>query len=150
MKPPGSAAVKRIAVEVVGWVLVVAGLAALVLPGPGLLMLAAGMVVLSQEYEWAERRVEPVKRRALRGAAEGVETTLRITLSALFAVALIGCGVLWIWGPPMPDWWSLPTWLWLPGGAATGVTQVGSGMLAIGLIVYSYRRFRVRKEPVPE
>ncbi len=66
---------RRIVLEVVGWVLVVAGIAALVLPGPGLLMLFAGLVILSQEYDWAERRVEPIKVRALRGAAEGVETT---------------------------------------------------------------------------
>ena len=35
------AAAKRVALEVVGWTLVVAGIAALVLPGPGLLMLLA-------------------------------------------------------------------------------------------------------------
>ena len=82
---PGGAAAKRIVLEIVGWMLVVVGIAALVLPGPGLLMLAAGLVMLSQEYEWAERRVEPIKNKALRGAAEGVETTLRIALSTLFA-----------------------------------------------------------------
>jgi hypothetical protein len=147
---PGGAAAKRVVLEVEGWVLVVAGIAALVLPGPGLLMLAAGLVILSQEYEWAERRVEPIKQKALRGAAEGVETTFRITLSTIFALGLIACGVLWIAGPEMPGWWPLPEWSWLPGGPATGVTQVLSGLLAIGLIVYSYRRFRIQKEPVPE
>lgn len=34
---------------VVGWVLLALGLAALVLPGPGLLMIAAGLAVLSQQ-----------------------------------------------------------------------------------------------------
>lgn len=130
--------------------LVVAGVAALVLPGPGLLMLAAGLVILSQEYEWAERRLEPIKNKALRGAAEGVENWVRIALSSALAAGLIACGVLWIWSPPMPDWWPFPEWSWLPGGPATGVTQVLSGLIAIGLIVYSYRRFRIRKEPVPE
>jgi uncharacterized protein (TIGR02611 family) len=150
MRFPGGATAKRVVLEVVGWVLVVAGIAALVLPGPGLLMLAAGLVILSQEYEWAERRVEPIKNKALRGAAEGVETPLRITLSTIFALVLVACGVLWIQRPEMPDWWPFPSWSWLPGGAATGVTQVLSGLIAVGLIVYSYRRFRVRKEPVPE
>lgn len=147
---PGGAAAKRIVLETVGWLLIVAGIAALILPGPGLLMLAAGLVILSQEYEWAERRVEPIKKKALRGAAEGVETTFRIALSTTFALVLIACGVVWIVGPEMPDWWPLPDWSWLPGGAATGVTQVLSGLIAIGLIIYSYRRFRVRQEPVPE
>ncbi|GAB3195956.1 hypothetical protein GCM10027062_04060 [Nocardioides hungaricus] len=146
---PGGAAAKRIVLEVVGWLLVVAGIAALILPGPGLLMLAAGLVILSQEYEWAERRVEPIKKQALRGAAESVENALRITLSGALAVGLILCGVLWIWGPEMPGWWPLPEWSWLPGGVATGITQIASGLIAVGLIVYSYRRFRIRKEPVP-
>ena len=52
-------AVKRIGLEIVGWTLLVVGIAALVLPGPGLLMMAGGIVLLSQQYEWAERRVEP-------------------------------------------------------------------------------------------
>lgn len=147
---PGGAAAKRVVLEIVGWLLIVAGLAALVLPGPGLLMLAAGLVILSQEYEWAERRLEPIKNKALRGAAEGVENWLRITMSSTLALGLIACGVLWILEPEMPDWWPFPEWSWLPGGPATGVTQVASGLIAIGLIVYSYRRFRIRKEPVPE
>lgn len=147
---PGGAAAKRIVLEIVGWLLVVAGIAALVLPGPGLLMLAAGLVILSQEYEWAERRLEPIKNKALRGAAEGVENWVRITMSGALAVVLIACGVLWIAEPEMPGWWPFPDWTWLPGGPATGVTQVASGLIAIGLIVYSYRRFRIREEPVPE
>jgi uncharacterized protein (TIGR02611 family) len=150
MKAPGAKVVRRVVLEAIGWILVVAGVAALVLPGPGLLMIFAGLVILSQEYEWAERRLEPVKVRALRGAAEGVETWLRIALSTAAAVALIACGVLWIWGPESPSWWPIADRWWLPGGAATGVTQVASGLIALGLIVYSYRRFRLHGEPVPE
>lgn len=150
MKPPGSGTVRRIVLETLGWVLVLAGIAALVLPGPGLLMIFAGLVILSQEYEWAERRVEPVKKKALRGAAEGVENWRRITLSTALAIGLIACGVLWIWDPDAPSWWPLDERWWLPGGWATGLTQVASGVIALGLIVYSYRRFRIRKEPVPD
>lgn len=150
MKAPGAKVLRRIVLEAVGWVLVVGGVAALILPGPGLLMIFAGLVILSQEYEWAERRLEPVKVRALRGAAEGVETWPRIALSVLGVLVLIGCGVLWIWGPAVPSWWPVRDSWWLPGGAATGVTQVASGLIAAGLIVYSYRRFRVRGEPVPQ
>jgi uncharacterized protein (TIGR02611 family) len=150
MKFPGGRAAKRIALEVVGWVLVVAGVAALVLPGPGLLMIAAGLVVLSQEYEWAERRVEPIKRKALRGAAESVETNTRVAMSTAFALALAACGVLWLWGPSEPGWWPLPGWLWLPGGRPTGVTQVLSAIIALGLIAWSFRRYRVRGELPPQ
>lgn len=150
MRFPGGRAAKRIVLEVLGWILVVAGIAALVLPGPGLLMIAAGLVILSQEYEWAERRVEPIKRKALRGAAEGVETNARVAMSTLFAVALLACGLLWIWSPEQPDWWPGPEVTWLPGGWATGITQELSGLIAIGLIAWSYRRYRIRGEKPPE
>ena len=76
-------AFRKTGVTVLGWVLVLLGLAALILPGPGLLLLLLGLVVLSQEYEWAERRVEPVKNKAFDVARQGVSTYPRIVLSAL-------------------------------------------------------------------
>src|SRR5690606_9716636 len=88
----GAATAKRVALEIAGWTLVLAGIAALVLPGPGLLMLFGGMVILSQQYEWAERRLAPIERRALQTAAEGVRTWPRIIGSALGATWLIGIG----------------------------------------------------------
>jgi hypothetical protein len=127
-----------------------AGIAAIFLPGPGLLGIFAGMALLSQQYEWAERRVEPIRLRALRGAAEGVETTLRILLSVCGALILAACGVLWILRPPAPDWWPFAEAWWLPGGLWTGITQIASGAIAIALIVYSYRRFHGHPEAVEE
>lgn len=141
-------ATKRLLLETVGWLLVVAGVAALVLPGPGLLLLFAGLFVLSQQYDWAERRVEPVRLRALRGAAEGVETWPRIIASCLGAVVLAACGVYWIIKPPAPDWWPLSDTWWLPGGVWTGVTQIASAFIALALIGYSYRRFHGKPEAV--
>lgn len=138
----GVAATKRILLEVVGWVLVLAGIAALVLPGPGLLMMFAGLFVLSQQYEWAERRLEPVERRAMQAAAEGVRTWPRIIGSGLGAVWLVGIGIVWIVSPPAPSWWPFPDKWWLFGGLGTGITLVLSGILAFGLLIYSFRRFR--------
>jgi hypothetical protein len=141
-------AAKRVLLEVLGWLLLVVGIAALVLPGPGLLLMFAGLAVLSQQYEWAERWVEPVRLRALKGAAESVETWPRIVASTLFALALIGCGVAWIIQPDEPSWWPVDDSWWLPGGLWTGITQVVSGLLALALIVYSYRRFHGRPDAV--
>ena len=143
-------AAKRIVLETLGWVLLVLGVAAIFLPGPGLLGIFAGLALLSQQYDWAERRVEPVRLRALLGAAEGVETWPRIIASCLGTVVLAGLGVLWIMKPPAPDWWSLPESWWLPGGVWTGVTQVASAGIAIALIVYSYRRFHGKTEAVEQ
>ena len=149
MKLPGSAHVRRIVLEVVGWILVVAGIAALVLPGPGLLMLFAGLVVLSQQYEWAERRLDPVERMAKRAAAEGVETWPRVALSTLGGLAILGFGVLWIVDPDAPGWWPLRESWWLIGGPATGVTLVLSGFIALGLLAYSFWKYRLKHDPVP-
>ncbi|MFI2708150.1 PGPGW domain-containing protein, partial [Nocardioides sp. CER28] len=137
---------KRLVLETLGWLLVVAGVAALVLPGPGLLMIFAGLVLLSQQYEWAERRVEPVRLRALRGAADSVETWPRIALSTLGALAILAFGILWDVDPPAPEWWPLEASYWLLGGVWTGLTLTLSGLLALALLVYSYRRFHGRPE----
>lgn len=141
---------KRIGVESVGWLLVVAGIAALVLPGPGLLMVFGGLAILSQQYEWAERRLAPIKYRALKGAAESVETYPRVVASVLGALLLIAAGGLWIWSPPAPGWWPFSDGWWLPGGVATAVTQIVSAFIAIALIVYSFRRFHGNPDAVAD
>jgi hypothetical protein len=45
-----------------------AGLAMLVLPGPGLLTLAAGMAILALEFPWARRLLTTVRARAASAA----------------------------------------------------------------------------------
>lgn len=142
VKRLGYVAVRRLALETLGWTLVVLGIAALFLPGPGLLMLFSGMVVLSQQYEWFEKRVDPVKRLALEGASRGVQTWPRISAS-LFGVAwLAGLGIFWGMHPPAPSWWPLrPEW-WFVGGWGTGATLIFSAAVALALLIYSFRRFR--------
>jgi uncharacterized protein (TIGR02611 family) len=57
---------KRIAVSVVGMLLLAVGLTMLVLPGPGLLLVVAGLAVLATEYVWAQRALNFAKQRAER------------------------------------------------------------------------------------
>src|SRR3954452_10752157 len=115
------AAAKRIGLEIVGWTLVVAGIAALILPGPGLLMIAGGLITLSQQYEWAERRVEPIKREALKGAAKSVETWPRLLMTATMILLIAAAGVLWFVDPDAPGWWPISEGWWLPGDKATSI-----------------------------
>lgn len=144
MRRLGVAAVKRLALETLGWALVVLGIAALFLPGPGLLMLFAGMVVLSQQYEWFEKRVDPVKRLAMEGASRGVQTWPRVAASLLGITALVGVGILWGEHPPAPDWWPLdPEW-WFVGGWGAGTTFLISAAIGLGLLIYSINRFHGR------
>lgn len=58
--------IKRATRIVAGSGLVLIGIPMLVLPGPGLLTIFAGISVVSSEFEWAERVVERVKEKTAR------------------------------------------------------------------------------------
>lgn len=143
-----SSSLKKIAVVLGGGALVLVGVAALVLPGPGLLLILVGLVVLSTEFEWAEKRVDWVRDSALTAAAEGVQTWPRVALSTLSALFVIAVGVVWGLAPRIPRLWifgpELPLAGWGTGGAI-----IAGGILALGLLVYSVKRFRIDGQPAP-
>ncbi len=71
---------RRIAVSVLGAALVIAGIAMLVLPGPGILVVALGFAVLGTEYAWAAAALERTKRAAAQTggvARDGVHRAAR-------------------------------------------------------------------------
>jgi uncharacterized protein (TIGR02611 family) len=133
---------KRVALEGLGWLLLVVGIIAIPLPGPGLIILFAGLALLSTQYEWAERRVEPVKNAALRGARQSVESWPSIIASLIVAVVIITIGVVWGLRPATPGWWPFADKWWLAGGWGTGATLIASGILALGILLYSFLNFR--------
>lgn len=55
---------RRMAVSVAGFALVAVGIALLVLPGPGLLLIVAGLAVLATEYVWAQRMLNFARTKA--------------------------------------------------------------------------------------
>ena len=57
-------AVRRGGVFLVGTTLLIAGAAMLVLPGPGIAVILLGLVVLSAEFQWAQRALAWVRERA--------------------------------------------------------------------------------------
>lgn len=87
---------KRIAVTVVGGAFVLAGLAMLVLPGPGIVVVVLGFAILGTEYAWAASTLERAKRataqagtlaragvnHAARGANGGVRSLGRLVRPA--------------------------------------------------------------------
>ena len=66
---------KRAGIFVVGWVILLAGIAMLVLPGPGLLVIIAGLSVLAIEFAWAERLRDQAKDKA-KAAAQKAKRAL--------------------------------------------------------------------------
>jgi tellurite resistance protein TerC len=57
---------RRLIVAVIGFTVLLIGVALLVLPGPAVLVIPAGLAILATEFVWARRLLEQVKRRATR------------------------------------------------------------------------------------
>jgi hypothetical protein len=125
---------KKVGVGALGGVLLIVGVALLVLPGPGLLLVLAGLLVLANAFPAARRFVRPVRERARKAAEASVSTRLRLAFSVLTGVALIATGVVW---------WLVPT---LPlGGWPSGSSLILSGIILLALLVVSYRRVKGRR-----
>jgi hypothetical protein len=68
---------KRVAVTVVGGVLVLIGLVMMVAPGPGILFLVLGFAVLGTEYAWAAAPLDKTKDTAERAGKRAKDEARR-------------------------------------------------------------------------
>jgi hypothetical protein len=132
--------------QILGWVLVAAGIALLALPGPGLFVLVGGIALLAPHYDWAKRMLGPLRKRAVSGAKKSVATPWRLAASVAGVLWLIGLGVLWLRSPRFPPVTiaGLIVGPELPGGAGVGVGLVTSGAIAALLLAYSVKRWYPR------
>jgi len=121
----------RVALATAGGVLLVVGVALLVLPGPGLLLVLAGLVVLGRAVPAVSRFEEPVRVRAMQATEASVASPWRIAWAVLAGLALVAAGVVWGAGliPRLPF-----------SGWSTGSSLILSGLILLGLVVWSYRR----------
>jgi uncharacterized protein (TIGR02611 family) len=76
----------RAAVVLAGFVVLLAGLAMIPLPGPGLLVTAVGLAVLALEFVWAERLLE----RTVDRMTKTSETVKRATRAQQVLLGLLG------------------------------------------------------------
>lgn len=82
-------------VLLVGFGLVAAGIAMLVLPGPGWATIILGFIVLASEYAWARRLLEPVKRWARKAADAALDPRVRRrNLLIVGALAVVSAGAV--------------------------------------------------------
>jgi tellurite resistance protein TerC len=58
---------RRIVVALAGGTVLVVGVAMIVLPGPAVIVIPAGLAILATEFLWARRMLHRVKRTAGRG-----------------------------------------------------------------------------------
>jgi tellurite resistance protein TerC len=59
---------KRLIILVFGSTVLLIGIALLVLPGPGLVIIPIGLAILATEFAWARRLLQRVKAAAEKGA----------------------------------------------------------------------------------
>jgi uncharacterized protein (TIGR02611 family) len=90
----------RVVVALFGFLVVLAGLAMLVLPGPGLLVIAIGLGTLALEFVWAERLLERTVDKMEQAAdtvkhSSPTQRALAAVLGVLAAVGLVAVAVLW-------------------------------------------------------
>jgi uncharacterized protein (TIGR02611 family) len=52
---------KKLAISIVGFTVLAIGIILIPLPGPGLLVCALGLAILTLEYEWANNHLAKVK-----------------------------------------------------------------------------------------
>ncbi|MBV9871438.1 MAG: PGPGW domain-containing protein [Frankiaceae bacterium] len=57
---------RRTAITVTGFALLLVGVALLVLPGPGVVVIIGGLAVLATEYAWAKRPLDSLRARVER------------------------------------------------------------------------------------
>ncbi len=120
---------RRVAVAVVGGALTLAGVALLVLPGPGFVLVAAGLAILATKFAWAARPLAYAKDKAQVGMDEVAQSKRRMALAVVGAVALLVAGVLEVAGVDLP----LVNLL-------TASLLVLSGLGLLGTIVYARLR----------
>jgi hypothetical protein len=128
-------AVKTVAVAVLGGLLTLAGIALLVLPGPGFVLVAAGLAVLATQFEWARKPLDYAKGKAQDGIEEVGRSWWRTALAAVCALVLVAVGVLVLRGVDLPF-----------TNVFTAVVLILSGLLLVGTVVYA--RVKEKGQPV--
>lgn len=119
---------KRVATAVLGGLLTILGLVLLVLPGPGVILVAAGLAVLAREFTWAERPLNFAMKQARDGLDKVSRSLLFATLDALTALALVAVGVLdLVIGLPVLE-------------VVSDVFLMLSGLFMLSTVVYARRR----------
>ncbi len=126
---------KRSAVAVVGGLLTLTGIALLVLPGPGFVLVAAGLAVLATQFAWAKRPLDYATNKAHQGMDEVARSRLRAVGTALFAAGLMAIGIADITDLDVPF-----------VNVLSAILMIASGLFLVGTIVYARRSDRYPRD----
>jgi hypothetical protein len=135
------ATIKRFAMTILGGVLLTVGLALMVLPGPGLLLIVGGLAVLATEYVWARRLLGHARVHAKKAQRAAVANRFRTGGSVLFALGGVAVGVLMfaVRDVPWPVLDPLLDRVWTP---AVGAVIVVTGLILLTTTYLTLRTAR--------
>ncbi|MGY1640580.1 PGPGW domain-containing protein [Geodermatophilus sp. SYSU D00703] len=125
---------KTAVVAVLGGVLTLAGIALLVLPGPGFVLVAAGLAVLATRFPWAKKPLDYAKDKAKQGVEEVAQSPWRAAGAVLAALVLVVLGVLALMGVDLPF-----------VNAFTAVVLIVSGLFLIGTVLFARRQEKLAR-----
>jgi uncharacterized protein (TIGR02611 family) len=111
---------KRLAVLVLGGAVLAAGVAMLVLPGPGVIIVLVGLAILATEFAWAERALDATTRRASKAASTVSASPAGRWLLVVSGACLVVAGVA--------------TAVALPAWRVAGVSLVVAGLVALATL----------------
>jgi|SRR5215472_3627121 len=119
---------RRIAITVVGSILLAAGVVLLVAPGPGVVVIALALAVFAIEYEWARRRLNEARVLARSAAEKAATNQVAKACAILFGVGAIGLGGVLIFTDILPF-----------SGIGTGICVALAGLITLMTTAYSIR-----------
>ncbi len=119
---PVTRRVYRLAVGVLGVAIVVVGLVLLPAPGPGWLIIFAGLAVLASEFEWAQRLLDTARRRVGEWTAWTARHNLAVRTAVVLAIVAMVLLVFWA----LFALSGVPTWL--PDAAEQRLTAYVPGL----------------------
>jgi uncharacterized protein (TIGR02611 family) len=125
---------RRIAVTVVGTVILVVGIVLLVAPGPGLVVIALALAVFAIEYQWARRNLAAVRERARSAALKAAASRVATASAVLFGIGAIGLGGVLVFTDLLPF-----------SGTGTGVGVAIGGLTVLATTAYGVRELRHAK-----
>lgn len=81
--------VVRIARMALGFAVLIAGVAMMVLPGPGVLAIAGGLFILAPDVAWADRLLQQLRKRV-----PGIPEDGKIPRSQIITMSVMGLGAV--------------------------------------------------------
>ena len=122
---------RRIAVTVVGTVILAVGVVLLAAPGPGILVILLAVVVFAIEYQWAKRHLGAARALAQSAAEKTAASRIATATAVLFGIGAIGLGGVLVFTDVLPL-----------SGAGTGAGVALGGLTVLVTTAYGFREVR--------